>query len=455
MEESQLRAKIAELVREYYERFQHPKLHAPFTPGETPINYAGRWFGAEEMVALVDSSLDFRLTADRYAREMERELAKRVGVKYALLVNSGSSANLIAFRALTSPLVGERRIRPGDEVITVAAGFPTTVAPIIQYGAVPVFLDVIVDDGTYNIDVTRLEEALSSRTRAIMIAHTLGNPFNLKAVTEFCTKHDLWLVEDNCDALGSLYDGKLTGTFGHVATSSFYPAHHITTGEGGAVYMSKGKIKRAAESFRDWGRDCWCEAGKDNTCGTRFSWKLGQLPEGYDHKYTYSHFGYNLKLTDMQAAIGCVQLTKLEEFASARRKNWTFLRETLKDLEDVFVLPNSTPHSDPSWFGFILTIRQESGLDRTEITRFLEARKIQTRVLFAGNLIRHPLFDEYREDHKKYRTIGDLENSDRILNNTFWVGVFPGLDDARMSYMAESIRAAVIETRRNKCSAAA
>ncbi len=439
----ELRETILDLVREYHRVAHAPLQTVPFVPGETFLNYAGRIYDQEDLVSLVDSSLDFRLTADRYAKEFERRLAELLGVRHALAVNSGSSANLVAFNAITSSLLGERRFKPGDEMITVAAGFPTTVAPAVQFGAIPVFLDVDLDGGTYNIDVSQLEEALSPRTRAVMIAHTLGNPFNLGAVTKFCEAHNLWLIEDNCDALGATYDGKPTGSFGHLATSSFYPAHHITTGEGGAVYTSKPLLKRAAESFRDWGRDCWCEAGKDNTCGKRFGWSLGELPLGYDHKYIYRHLGFNLKLTDMQAAIGCRQLDKLASFVAARRRNWEVLRKGLADLEDYFILPNPTPRAEPSWFGFLLTVRENAGFSRNDITSFLEERKIQTRVLFAGNMLRHPMFDELRQTPGAIRVIGDLSRSDFIMNNSFWFGVYPGLSEEKILFILESVRSFV------------
>ncbi|MCB0328005.1 MAG: lipopolysaccharide biosynthesis protein RfbH [Bdellovibrionales bacterium] len=438
--EEKLRRQILDLVKDYYREVHKPAGEVPFVPGESFLGYAGRIFDEVDMQMLVDSSLDFYLTAGRFAKQFERAFAKKLGVKHSLLVNSGSSANLVAFNALTSPLVGERRVRPGDEVICVAASFPTTVNPAIQYGAIPVFLDVTVEDGTYNLDVSQLEEALSPRTRAVMVAHTLGNPFNLGAVLEFCQKNDLWLVEDNCDALGSLYDGQLTGTFGDIGTSSFYPAHHITMGEGGAVYMRKGMLKRAAESIRDWGRDCWCESGKDNTCGKRFCWQLGELPDGYDHKYTYSHFGYNLKVSDMQAAVGCSQLEKLDSFTEIRRRNWQLLRDGLADLEELFILPNATPRSEPSWFGFLLSVRDGVGFARNEITSFLEERKIQTRNLFAGNLLRQPVFDEMRATGTGYRVIGDLRNSDFIMTNSFWLGVYPGLSEEKIEYMVQSVR---------------
>jgi CDP-6-deoxy-D-xylo-4-hexulose-3-dehydrase len=435
-----LRREIFEKVAEYYQTVHAPQKE--FRPGESRVPYAGRVFDADEMINLVDSSLDFWLTAGRYAEAFEAKFAQTIGVNFSLLTNSGSSANLLAFSALTSPKLKDRRIRKGDEVITVAAGFPTTVAPAVQFGAVPVFLDVNVDDGTYNVDVSMLEAARTERTRAVMIAHTLGNPFDLRAVKEFCERHHLWLVEDNCDALGSRYDGKLTGTFGDVATSSFYPPHHLTMGEGGAVYTNSPLLKKLAESFRDWGRDCYCASGKDNTCNKRFNWRLGTLPRGYDHKYTYSHFGYNLKVTDMQAAVGMAQLEKLPRFTAARRRNWQLLRDGLADMADCFVLPEPTPNSEPSWFGFLLTVRPESGLSRNKIVQELEDQGIQTRMLFAGNLTRHPCFDEMRESGAGYRVVGDLTNTDRIMNDAFWVGVYPGMTDAMLEYMLQAIRKA-------------
>jgi CDP-4-dehydro-6-deoxyglucose reductase, E1 len=435
-----LRKEILEKVAEFY-----TVAHAPledFVPGKSRVPYAGRIFDAREMVELVDSSLDFWLTAGRYVDAFEAKFSKLMGVNFTRLTNSGSSANLLAFSALTSPRLKHRRIQKGDEVISVAAGFPTTVAPIVQHGAIPVFVDVTVDDGTYNIDVSRLEEALSPRTKAVMVAHTLGNPYDLDAVVQFCKKHGLWLVEDNCDALGSRYDGKLTGTFGDLATSSFYPAHHITMGEGGAVYTNDAHLNKLVESFRDWGRDCYCAAGKDNTCNKRFNWQLGTLPRGYDHKYTYSHFGYNLKVTDMQAAIGVAQLDKLDGFTEARRRNWEILHNGLADLADRFILPAPTPKSEPSWFGFLLTVREGSGLSRNKIVQELENKGIQTRMLFAGNLTRHPCFDDMREAGTGFRTIGELPNTDRIMNDTFWVGLYPGMRPGMLEFMIDSIRQA-------------
>ena len=420
-----VRAQVLSLVREYYEE-AFPA--GDFLPGETPVPYAGRVFDAEELVHLVDSSLDFWLTTGRFATMFEREFARFFGIREAILVNSGSSADLVALTTLTSSRLGDRALRPGDEVITVAAGFPTTVNPIIQNRLVPVFLDVQVP--TYNIDVTQLEEALSPRTRALMIAHTLGNPFDLAAVTDFVRRHHLWLVEDCCDAVGSLYDGKQVGTFGDLATVSFYPAHHMTMGEGGCVLTSKPLLRTIAESFRDWGRDCWCEPGKDNTCGKRFQWELGNLPCGYDHKYTYSHIGYNLKLTDMQAAVGVAQLQKLPAFIAARRKNFALLKQGLRDMEEFFILPEATPNSDPSWFGFPIGVRSDSPLTRDQITQHLEKHKIATRLLFGGNLVRQPA---YRDIER--RVVGELQNSDFVMNQVFWIGVYPGLDQQRIDYI--------------------
>ena len=394
------------------------------------------------MENLVDASLDFWLTAGRYAAQFEAGLARFIGVRHCSLTNSGSSANLLAFSALTSPTLGERRIRRGDEVITVAAGFPTTVAPIVQYGAVPVFVDVALP--TYNVDVELLGAALSRKTRAVFLAHTLGNPFDLTAVREFCDRHGLWLIEDNCDALGAQYRfrgrWRATGSVGHLGTSSFYPPHHITMGEGGAVYTDDPRLKRLVESFRDWGRDCWCPPGQDNTCHRRFQRRFGTLPPGYDHKYVYSHFGYNLRITDMQAAIGCAQLEKLPRFVEARRENWLFLREKLDDLGDRLVLPEPTPGSRPSWFGFLLTVRERAGFSRNDIVQHLEGAGVQTRMLFAGNLLRHPCFDELRAARRGYRVVGRLANTERILNRSFWVGVYPGLSREMLEHVASLIR---------------
>ena len=437
--EAELRKQAIEAAITYYS-YSHAQ-DKGFAPGDR-IPYAGRVFDEKEITNLIDSSLDFWLTAGRYADRFEDEFAAFLGVQYCSLTNSGSSANLLAFMALTSPKLGDRRITPGDEVITVAAGFPTTVAPIIQFGAVPVFVDVSLP--TYNIDVTELDGALSTKTKAVMVAHTLGNPFDLAAVNAFCDKNNLWLIEDNCDALGSryLYKGewRYTGTIGHMGTSSFYPPHHMTMGEGGAVYTDDTRLKRLVESFRDWGRDCWCPSGHDNTCGNRFGQQFGELPFGYDHKYVYSHFGYNLKVTDMQAAIGCAQLEKLLGFIEARKKNWQLLRDGLAGLEDYFVLPEATVNSDPSWFGFLLTMQEGTGLKRERVVGHLESKGIQTRMLFAGNLIKHPCFDEMRRTGEGYRTVGDLATTDRIMRDTFWVGVYPGMTKEMVEYMAREIR---------------
>ncbi|MFA4884259.1 MAG: lipopolysaccharide biosynthesis protein RfbH [Desulfotomaculaceae bacterium] len=436
--EKQLRQKTIKAALEHYE-FKHRA--KAFKPGDR-IPYAGRVFDDREIANLIDASLDFWLTAGRYADEFERKLAKFLGIRYCSLVNSGSSANLLAFMALTSPKLGERRIKPGDEVITVAAGFPTTISPIIQYGAVPVFVDVTLP--SYNLDCSQLTRALSKKSKAVMVAHTLGNPFDLKAVKAFCVRHGLWLIEDNCDSLGSKYklNGKwgYTGTFGDIGTSSFYPPHHITMGEGGAVYTNNPLLNKIVNSLRDWGRDCWCPSGEDNTCGRRFAQQFGELPHGYDHKYVYSHFGYNLKATDLQAAIGCAQLDKLPGFIAARKKNWQTLREGLDDLSDVFILPEAAENSDPSWFGFLLTVIGNSGLTRGEIVKRLEINGIQTRMLFAGNMIKHPCFDELRERGQGYRVVGKLKNTDLIMNNTFWIGVYPGMTKGMLDYMISQLR---------------
>ncbi|PUA39892.1 lipopolysaccharide biosynthesis protein RfbH [Paenibacillus elgii] len=424
---------IFEKVVEFHDLF-HGK--PEFIRGQSNLSYAGKVYDQNEMVALTDASLDFWLTSGRYTKQFEKELAEYLGVKYALLTNSGSSANLLAISALTSPKLGEKRLMPGDEVITVAAGFPTTVAPIVQNKLVPVFVDV--DLGTYNIKVNEIEQAISSKTKAIMIAHTMGNPFNLDAVVEIAKKYDLWLIEDNCDALGSRYNGQLTGTFGHIGTSSFYPPHHITMGEGGAVYTNDPILKLAIESFRDWGRDCWCPSGCDNTCKKRFGWQLGQLPYGYDHKYTYSHLGYNLKVTDMQAAIGTEQLKKLPLFIERRIHNFDLLKSKLNEVKDDLILPEATEKSQPSWFGFILTVKDSSKISRNKITEFLEQNKVQTRMLFAGNLIKQPAFNGV-----EYRLASSLSNTDKIMNDTFLVGVYPGLDDNMIDYMAKQIVEAV------------
>lgn len=437
MTQQQAKDKMMELVAEYYQNYHSKKKE--FHKGDR-IPYASRVYDEKEMQNLVDSALEFWLTSGRYTEEFERKMAEYLHVKYCSLVNSGSSANLNAFMALTSPLLGERAIKRGDEVITVAAGFPTTVAPIIQYGAIPVFLDVTIPQ--YNIDVTMLEEALSEKTKAVMLAHTLGNPFDLKAVKEFCDKHQLWLVEDNCDALGSTYelDGKVyfTGTIGDIGTSSFYPPHHMTMGEGGAVYTNNPLLNKCIRSFRDWGRDCVCPSGKDNLCGHRFDRQYGELPLGYDHKYVYSHFGYNLKATDLQASIGCAQLDKFPSFAEKRRQNFAYLAEKLGSVQDRLILPKACPSSDPSWFGLLITCKE--GVDRNKLVQYLEENGIQTRMLFAGNLIKHPCFDEMRRTGCGYRVVGSLENTDRIMMNSFWIGVYPGMTKEMLDCMADCIK---------------
>lgn len=422
-----LRAKILELVAEYSsEAFPEKR----FIPGESPVPVSGRVFDGADVQSLVDSSLDFWLTTGRYAHQFEIEFARFFKMRHAILVNSGSSANLLALTSLTSPLLGERQLKPGDEVITVAAGFPTTVNPIFQNNLVPVFVDV--DIPSYNVDASQLEAAVSEKTKAVMIAHTLGNPFNLEAVTEFCRKHDLWLIEDCCDAVGATYKGQPVGRFGDIASVSFYPAHHITMGEGGAVLTDKPKLKKVIESFRDWGRDCWCDPGKENTCGKRFNWQLGDLPHGYDHKYIYSHIGYNLKATDMQAAVGVSQLKKLPGFIEQRRANFNYLKQQLGHLQQYFMLPEATPNSEPSWFGFPIYVRPGAVFTRTEAVRWLEAHKIATRLLFAGNLIRQPA---YRA--QKYRVVGDLARTDEVMERVFWVGVYPGLSQPMLDYVCE------------------
>jgi len=425
----QLRAEILRLVGEYYEAAFAP---APFLPGASPVPISGKVFDAAEMQNLVDSALEFWLTAGRFAVEFESQFARFLGVRAAVLVNSGSSANLLALSALTSPKLGDRRLQTGDEVITVAAGFPTTVNPIVQNNLVPVFLDI--DIPKYNIDVTQLEAAVSDRTRAVMVAHTLGNPFNVEAVCDFTRKHDLWFIEDCCDALGATYKSKKTGTFGDMATFSFYPAHHITMGEGGCVVTDQPRLKVLLESFRDWGRDCWCLPGVANTCGKRFEWQLGDLPEGYDHKYTFSHVGYNLKATDMQAAVGLAQLPKLPGFIQARRKNFAWLREGLADRQDLFILPEATPNSDPSWFGFPLMVRPDAPFSRQDLVRFLEERKIATRLLFGGNLARQPAYKCIR-----FRQIGELPNTDLVMNQFLWIGLYPGLSTEALDYVLDTL----------------
>lgn len=434
-----IRDEILSLTEEYYQaQFSQTK---PFQPGDR-ISYAGRVFDQEELRTLVDASLEFWLTAGRFTQRFETELADYLGVKYCSLVNSGSSANLLAFTALTSPLLGERRVGKGDEVITAAAGFPTTIAPIIQCGAVPVFVDIEIPQ--YNVGLNALEQALTPKTKAVMLAHTLGNPFPLAEVRRFCDEHGLWLVEDNCDALGTecLVNGswRKTGSVGHIGTSSFYPPHHITMGEGGAVYTSDPLLHRIVNSLRDWGRDCWCPPGRDDTCGCRFKGRFGELPECYDHKYVYSHLGYNLKATDMQAAVGCAQLKKLDGFIQARRENWQYLRNALDDLSDVFILPEEAPDSRASWFGCLLTLKEDAPFRREELVRHLEGENIQTRNLFAGNMLRQPCFDGMRVSGKGYRVSGALRNTDVVMERTFWIGVYPGMTEEKLRYMAEAIR---------------
>ena len=422
---TETRSEILELVSRYYQERHSGR---PFEPDVDPVRYAGRVFGEEELCRLVDSALDFYLTASRFTEEFEAGIADYLGVSDALFVNSGSSANLVALTTLTSPKLGERRLKPGDEVITVAAGFPSTVAPIVQNGLVPVFVDVSLRD--YNADPAGLRAAVSDRTRAIMLAHTLGVPFDLDTVMELVEEHHLWLIEDNCDALGSRYRDRLTGTFGHLATLSFYPAHHITTGEGGMLVTDDDELARIARSVRDWGRDCYCVGGENNTCGKRFSQQFGSLPHGYDHKYVYSHLGYNLKATDMQAAIGCAQLARLDGFVAARKRNHARLRDALKPYEDRLILPAAPAHTDPSWFCFVTTVREDAGFTRNELTGFLEANRIETRNLFSGNLLRHPAFENIER-----RVVGDLPNTDAVMERTFFIGVYPGIDHARLDYM--------------------
>ena len=438
--EKEAKEEILKLVKEYCDKYHNT--NKEWKEGER-ISYASRVYDHEEMVNLVDSSLEFWLTSGRYTKQFEEEFAKFLDVKYCASVNSGSSANLIAFMTLTSPLLKERQIKRGDEIITVACGFPTTVSPIIQYGAIPVFVDITIPE--YNINTEMLEKAYTEKTKAVMIAHTLGNPFPLKEVKDFCDKHNLWLIEDNCDALGSKYtingETKYTGTIGNIGTSSFYPPHHMTMGEGGAVYTNDPLLYKIIKSFRDWGRDCSCPSGVDNLCGHRFDKQYGELPLGYDHKYVYSHFGYNLKITDMQAAIGCAQIKKLPMFGKRRRENFNKLKEGLKEIEDKMILPEATPNSDPSWFGFLITCRP--GINRNKITTYLEEHGIQTRNLFAGNLIKHPCFDTLRETQSGYRVVGNLENTDRVMNDTFWVGVYPGMTDEKLNYMIKVIKKSV------------
>lgn len=435
----ELKAQILELTREYYKVVHAPKKE--FEPGKSFVHYGGRFFNDEEMVNLVDSSLDFWLTQGPWTHKFERRLAEWLGVKFCAVTNSGSSANLLAFYTLTSHKLGDRRIKKGDEVITVAAGFPTTVTPIIQYGAIPVFVDVALPG--FDIDITQLEAAYSPKTKAVMMAHSLGNPFNLKAVLAFCEKHNLWLIEDNCDALGSEYtiDGvtKKTGTWGHIGTSSFYPPHHMTMGEGGAVYTNDPLLNKITLSFRDWGRDCWCASGVDNTCRMRFTGQFGELPQGYDHKYVYSHFGFNLKITDMQAAVGCAQLDKLDQIVAARRANYQMLYDGLKNVPGL-ILPVAEDNSNPSWFGFLIAVKEDAGFTRNELTGYLEENKIQTRNLFAGNLTKHPCFDEMRLTGEGYRIVGELKNTDFVMTNGFWLGVFPGMTKEMNEWMIKCIK---------------
>lgn len=441
--ESEAREEIKSLVAQYYKEFKKPEQDKEFKEGDR-IAYASRVYDEKEMMSLTDATLDFWLTTGRFSDEFEKNFAEWIGVKFANLVNSGSSANLLAFMALTSPLLGDRQVKQGDEVITVAAGFPTTIAPIIQYGAVPVFVDVKLPE--YNIDPALLEEALSPKTKAVMIAHTLGNPFDIKAVKDFCDKNNLWLIEDNCDALGTKYtiDGvtKFTGTWGDIGTSSFYPPHHMTMGEGGCVYTDNPLLNKIVKSLRDWGRDCVCPSGRDNLCGHRFDGQFGQLPAGYDHKYVYSHLGYNLKVTDMQAAVGVEQLKKFPSFIEKRKANWAYLREALSDLEDKLILPEPTADSEPSWFGFLISVKPESGLNRNDVTKYIEEHNIQTRLLFSGNIILHPCFDQYR-DTDVYRVAGSLDVTNYIMNNSFWIGVFPGMTEEKLAYMSKTIHECV------------
>lgn len=440
LSEQAARGQILDEVEQYCRKYHLDK--SAFHPGD-PIHYASRVYDSEEMRNLVDAGLEFWLTSGRYTKQFEKDFADYLGVKYCSVVNSGSSANLLAFMALTSPLLGERQIRPGDEVITVAAGFPTTIAPVVQYGAVPVFVDVTIPE--YNVDVRLLGKALSKKTKAVMLAHTMGNPFDIRTVKKFCDENNLWLIEDNCDALGSLVcmDGekKYTGTIGDIGTSSFYPPHHMTMGEGGAVYTNNSLLHRCIRSMRDWGRDCICNSGEDNHCGHRFDGRYGELPEGYDHKYVYSHFGYNLKATDMQAAVGVAQLKKLPEFARRRRHNWKRLEEGLQSVKGKLILPMALPESEPSWFGFLLTC---NGIERKKIVEKIESKGIQTRMLFSGNILSHPCFEQMRREQKGYRVAGDIVNTNRIMNDTFWVGVYPGMTDEMIDYMAKVIVEAVM-----------
>lgn len=439
--ENQAREEIIKMVDGYCEKYHN--LHSEFTEGDR-IPYASRVYDSKEMCNLVDSALEFWLTSGRYTDEFEKRFSEYLGVKYCSLVNSGSSANLNAFMALTSPLLNERQIKPGDEMITVAAGFPTTVTPAIQYGVIPVFVDVTIPQ--YNIDVTKLESALSDKTKLVMIAHTLGNPFNLKEVRNFCDRHNLWLIEDNCDALGSKYtingEERFTGTIGDIGTSSFYPPHHMTMGEGGAVYTNNALLNKCIRSFRDWGRDCVCASGQDNMCQHRFEKQYGELPLGYDHKYVYSHFGYNLKATDMQAAIGCAQIEKFPSFVERRRDNFDRLYSVLKDLDDKLILPVPCEGSRPSWFGFLITCKES--VQREHVVQYLESHGVQTRMLFAGNILKHPCFDQMRKAGEGYRVVGELKNTDKIMNDTFWIGVYPGMTDKMIDFMAKTVRDAIL-----------
>ena len=426
MDEKIIRDEIIQKVRDFYSARKNKE--KGFVPGESYIPYAGRVYDEKEIISLVDSALDFWLTSGRFAKQFETEFARFLGVEHCLLTNSGSSANLLAISALTSPKLGDKRLKPGDEIITIAAAFPTTVNVIIQNNLIPVFVDVNI--GTYNIQADMIEDAISDKTKAIFIAHTLGNPFDLKTVMEIAEKYDLWVIEDNCDALGSKYNGKYTGTFGHIATFSFYPPHHITMGEGGALVTNDAKLKRLIESFRDWGRDCWCEPGCDDSCGKRFGWQFGELPFGYDHKYVYSHIGYNLKITDMQAAIGVEQLKKLPSFIETRRNNFQMLYNGLKKYDKYIVLPETEPEVEPSWFGFLMTVREDAGFTKDDIVNYLEKHKIATRMLFAGNIVKHPCFEGVN-----YRVSGDLINTNRIMADTFWIGVYPGLTEEMIDYI--------------------
>lgn len=442
--ENEAREEIKSLVAEFYHEFKEPKESKEnFKPGDR-VSYASRVYDEKEMQSLTDAMLDFWLTTGRFSDEFEKKFAEWIGVKFAHLVNSGSSANLIAFSVLTAPELGDRQIKRGDEVITVACGFPTTITPILQYGAVPVFVDVTVPQ--YNIDVTKLDAALSEKTKAVMIAHTLGNPFDIATVKAFCDKNNLWLIEDNCDALGTQYtisgETKFSGTWGDIGTSSFYPPHHMTMGEGGCVYTNDPQLHRLILSYRDWGRDCICPSGHDNFCGHRYDGQFGQLPQGYDHKYVYSHFGYNLKVTDLQAAVGVEQLKKLPSFIERRRHNWERLHKELECIQDRIILPEPAENSRPSWFGFLISVRPETGIERNKITRYIEEHNVQTRLLFSGNIIKHPCFDQIR-DTDAYRVSGDLSVTEFVMNNTFWVGVYPGMTDVMIDYMAEVIKDAV------------